>query len=343
MDSTTNNGIPDLYDAGIIQLQDGLRSGRFTSAQLVEAYINRINEVNDRGPRLKAVLEVNAAAVQQAKLLDEQRRIAQSKGKTLPLLHGIPILLKDNIATRSPEGFEERLETTAGSFALLGCLPPTDATVTQKLRKAGAIILGKANMSEWAHWRGKIPSGWSPRGGQCSNPYYLGADPSGSSSGCAVAAAIGLAAGTLATETDGSISGPSSLCNVVGIKPTVGLTSRSGVIPVSKHFDSVGPICRTVSDAAIILQAISGRDKTDPFTSSLPSVPDYTSALSLDFLTKKRIGVLRGCYNDRLAWKMDDSEEAYEARLEAFEDVLKVLKELGAEVLDCVDITTAEE
>ncbi|PVG01543.1 amidase signature enzyme [Serendipita vermifera] len=343
MTSTTDHDIPDLYDAEIFQLKNGLRAGRFTSAQLVKAYIARISEVNEKGPCLRAVLEINAAAVQEAEQLDEQRRHAQTKGEELPLLHGIPILVKDNIASKNPTGFDEKLNTTAGSVALLGCFPPEDATVIKKLREAGAIILGKLNMSEWAHWRGKIPSGWSSRGRQCTNPYFPGADPSGSSSGSGVAAAIGLAAGTLGSETDGSICHPSSIGNIVGLKPTVGLTSRSGVIPISKTQDSVGPMCRTVSDTAILLQAISGKDDTDEYTLQQPPVPDYISALRSDFLKGVRIGVLRGYYAERTAWKEEDPEEAITARLEAFDKAVEYMKELGAELVDSVEIETVDE
>ncbi|CAG8704609.1 2362_t:CDS:2, partial [Acaulospora colombiana] len=333
MASTTDHDIPDLYDAEISQLKEGLQAGRFTSAQLVKAYIARINEVNENGPRLRVVLEINAAAIEQAEQLDEQRRLAQIKGEELPLLHGIPILLKDNIATKSPTGFDEKLNTTAGSFALVGCFPPEDATVAKKLRDAGAIILGKLNMSEWAHWRGKLPSGWSSRGGQCTNSFFPGADPSGSSSGSGVAAAIGLAAGTLGSETDGT-SVPTFLT------PD---SSTITVIPISKSQDSVGPMCRTVSDTAILLQAISGRDNSDETTLQQPPVPDYLSALRPDFLKGVRIGVLRGYYAERAAWKEEDSEEAITARLQAFERGLEYMKELGAELVDSVEIETVDE
>lgn len=213
----------------------------------MKAYLNRIEEVNTRGPELRAVIELNAAVLEQAKACDEQRQkekegkmlsihsqqsTSKTKSKTtLGSLHGIPILVKDNIATKSLPGYEENMNTTSGSLALVGCYPSFDAAVTRKLRESGAIILGKANMSEWAAWReeaSELPSAWSSYGGQCYSPYYPKANPSGSSSGSGTAAAIGLAAGTLGSETDGSITFPSSRCNIVGLKPTVGLTSRAG-------------------------------------------------------------------------------------------------------------------
>ncbi|KAF8592837.1 amidase signature enzyme, partial [Ceratobasidium sp. AG-I] len=209
---------PDLYEASIEELQSGLDKNQFTSVDL--AYLARIEEVNSKGPRLHAVIETNSLALQQAKVLDLERR---ESGKRSPL-HGIPILLKDNIATLSSEG----MNTTAGSYALLKSIVPGDSTVAEKLRKAGAILLGKANVSEWAYARGVIPPGWSARGGLATSPYYPAGETCGSSSGSGVAIAIGLAAGSLGTETDGSITCPSTYNNIVGIKPTVGLTSRAG-------------------------------------------------------------------------------------------------------------------
>ncbi|KAH9012306.1 amidase signature enzyme [Lactarius hengduanensis] len=244
--------LPDLYEASIAELQDGLENGHFTSVDLV------------KDPRLRAVIELNPSALQQAAELDLERRTLGPRGP----LHGIPILLKDNIATRASDG----MNTTAGSFALLGSLPPRDATVAAKLRAAGAILLGQANLSEWAHFRGALPPGFSGRGGQATSPYFPLADPSGSSSGSGIAIAIGLAAAALGTETDGSIILPSSRQNLVGIKPTVGLTSRAGVIPVSENQDSVGPMARSVADAAVILTAIAGRDPLDNFTLAAPAL-----------------------------------------------------------------------
>ncbi|KAI0078089.1 amidase signature enzyme [Panus rudis PR-1116 ss-1] len=263
-------GFPDLYEASIAELQEGLSKNQFTSVDL--AYFARIDEVNLKGPTLRAVIETNPSALAQAAALDRERRLTGPRGP----LHGIPIILKDNIATLASDG----MNTTAGSFALLGSIVPRDATVAAKLRKAGAIILGKANLSEWANFRGRVPSGFSGRGGQASSPYVPLGDPSGSSSGSGISSAIGLAAAALGSETDGSIVSPSQNNNLVGIKPTVGLTSRAGVIPISEHQDTVGPMARSVADAAMILSVIAGRDPLDNFTLAQPPiVPDYTRAL----------------------------------------------------------------
>ncbi|KAF8734572.1 Amidase signature enzyme, partial [Rhizoctonia solani] len=254
-----------------------------------KAYLARIEEVNLKGPKLRAVIEVNPKAIQQAASLDNERK----KGRKRSPLHGIPILLKDNIAS-------EGMNNTAGSYALLGSTFPGDATVADKLRKAGAIILGKANLSEWMHFRDLfIAQGWSARGGQGTNPYYPGADPCGSSSGSAVATAIGLATASLGTETVGSLICPSSYNNVVGIKPTVGLTSRTGVIPVSSRQDTIGPIARNVADAAAILTVIAGRDKKDNYTQTAPKKTlDYTQFLNRAAIKGKRFGVPRDIFTN---------------------------------------------
>ncbi|KAI0265284.1 amidase signature enzyme [Gloeopeniophorella convolvens] len=317
--------IPDLYEASISELQCGLNNGLFSSVDLVNAYIARIDEVNTRGPKLRAVIEVNLHAVSQARLLDIERR---TKGPRGPL-HGIPILLKDNIAT---DVDIDGMNTTAGSYALLGSAPPGDATVSAKLRAAGAILLGKTNMSEWASHRGRVPSGFSGRGGQATCPYLPLSDPSGSSSGSGSAVAVGLAAASLGTETDGSIVLPSSRNNVVGIKPTVGLTSRAGVIPISRHQDSVGPMARSVADAAMILSIISGRDRLDNLTLGQPDpVPDFTKALRPGGLRGVRLGVPRRFLGKSLAINA------------AFNASIEVLKHLGAIVVDPADFANAEE
>ncbi|GJE96091.1 amidase signature enzyme [Phanerochaete sordida] len=276
---------PDLYEASIAELQEGLAKELFSSEDLVKAYFARIEEVNLQGPTLRAVIETNPSALAQARALDIERRILGNRGP----LHGIPILLKDNIATLHSEG----MNTTAGSFALLGSVVPRDAGVAARLRAAGAILLGKANLSEWANFRG-CPSGFSGRGGQSSSPYVPLGSPSGSSSGSGIGTAIGLAAASLGSETDGSIISPSEINNLVGIKPTVGLTSRAGVVPISKHQDTVGPMARSVTDAATILSIIAGRDPRDNFTLSQPlHVPDFTKALDKDALRGARLGVAR--------------------------------------------------
>ncbi|KAJ7172945.1 amidase signature enzyme [Mycena crocata] len=323
--------LPDLYEASVPELQAGLDARHFSSVDLVKAYFARIEEVNINGPGLRAVLEMNPSALKEAALLDAERKRTGKRSA----LHGIPILLKDNIATIAAEG----MNTTAGSFSLLGSIVPEDAGVVKRLRKAGAIILGKANLSEFAHFRGnRLPSGWSGRGGQCSNAYFPHADPCGSSSGSGVAASIGLAAVTLGSETDGSITCPSSNNNLAGIKPTVGLTSRAGVIPISAHQDTVGPMTRSLTDAAIVLSVIAGKDPNDNFTLAQPPVvPDFTKALNKNALKGKRIGVPRRVF-------LNDSITGNDPSINvAFEKALLTIKALGATVVDPADLPSADE
>ncbi|KAG8706542.1 hypothetical protein FRC09_002355 [Ceratobasidium sp. 395] len=339
---------PDLYEASILELQDGLEKNQFTSVDLVRAYLARIDEVNLRGAKLRAVIETNPSALKQAASLDDERK---KSGKRSPL-HGIPILLKDNIATLTCEG----MNTTAGSYALLKSIVPGDATVAAKLRRAGAILLGKANMSEWAGFRGNITPGWSGRGGQCTSPYYPGADPRGSSSGSGVATAVGLAAGSLGTESDESIIGPSSHNNVVGIKPTVGLTSRSGgmrftgfvldlvlnagrpVIPLTSHEDTVGPMTRSVEDGAVILSIIAGRDSKDNYTSTAPSmVPDYTKYLDVNAIKGKRFGVPRAVFTED---KLTGNHPYINV---VFNKSLETIRSLGGIIVDPAKLPSAHE
>lgn len=319
--------LPDLYEASVSELRAGLDKGHFTSVDLVTAYIARIKEVNLQGPTLRAVIEINPHALLEAAARDTERHA----GKERAALHGIPVLLKDNIATRIEDG----MNTTAGSFALLGSVPPRDAHVVARLRAAGAVILGKANLSEWAHFRGGLASGWSGRGGQATNPYFPGADPSGSSSGSAIASAIGLTAVALGSETDGSIISPSSKNNLVGIKPTVGLTSRAGVVPISSNQDTVGPIARSVSDAAHVLSVIAGKDPLDSFTLAQPfrTPPDYTRALRRGAFRGARVGVPRIGVTTRLSAPV----------AAAMEGALDVLRSLGAIVVDPADLPSATE
>ncbi|KAG2076360.1 amidase signature enzyme [Suillus decipiens] len=317
--------LPDLYEASIVELQDGLVKGYFTSVQLVQAYFHRIEEVNSKGPALHAVIETNPIALSQAAALDDERK---DKGDRGPL-HGIPLLLKDNIATMHEEG----------SHALLGSVVPRDAFVAAKLREAGAIFIGKANLSEWSgmrgewgHLKGKVPNGLSERGGQTLSPYYPNAHPSSSSSGSGVAMAIGLAAGSLGSETHGSIVSPSSRNNVVGIKPTVGLVSRSGVIPISSHQDTTGPMCRSVTDAALLLNFMAGPDPRDEVTLHQPGiVPDYMKALDKNALKGARLGVPRSFIHSIKTIK------------EAFNSSLDVFRVLGAEIVDPADFPDTEE
>ncbi|KAG6856087.1 hypothetical protein H0H87_007527 [Tephrocybe sp. NHM501043] len=321
---------PDLYEASVAELQAGLKDGHFSSVDLVKAYFARIEEVNLNGPALRAVIETNPSAIATAAALDLERK---RKGPR-SALHGIPILLKDNIATVASEG----MNTTAGSFSLLGSVVPDDAGVVKRLRKAGAIILGKANLSEFAHFRGNLASGWSGRGGQATNAYFPNADPCGSSSGSGIAASIGLAAVTLGTETDGSITCPTSNNNLAGIKPTVGLTSRAGVIPISEHQDTVGPMTRSMEDAAIVLSIIAGTDPNDNFTLAQPRVvPNFTKALNKNALKGKRIGVPRHVFLN--ATINDRSPEV----TSAFEQALIVLRKLGATIIDPADLPSADD
>ncbi|HEU4785512.1 MAG TPA: amidase family protein, partial [Ktedonobacterales bacterium] len=276
----------DLEEQTIAELQAAMESGRRTSRQLAEAYVERIQALDTSGPTLRAVIEVNPDALEIADALDRERSERGARGP----LHGIPILLKDNIDTA------DRMETTAGSLALVGVKRVQDAHIAARLREAGAVLLGKANMSEWANFRSThSSSGWSARGGQALNPYALDRTPCGSSSGSAIAVAANLCSTSVGTETDGSILCPASINGVVGIKPTVGLTSRAGVIPISHSQDTVGPFGRTVADAAILLGAMAGEDARDPATQAhaWQTHTDYRQYLNADALRGARIGIPR--------------------------------------------------
>ena len=275
----------------IEQLQQRMAGGALTSRALTAAYLERIEEVDKRGPKLNSVIEVNPDALAIADRLDAERR----EGKIRGPLHGIPILIKDNIATA------DRMQTTAGSLALVGSKPPRDAHVAARLREAGAVILGKTNLSEWANFRGNSStSGWSGRGGQTRNPYALDRNPSGSSSGSAAAVSANLCVAAVGTETNGSIVSPSSICGIVGLKPTVGLVSRAGIIPIAASQDTAGPMTRTVRDAALLLDALAGKDARDPATSAIPAHPDgFGATTKAGALRGARIGVLRGPFGFR--------------------------------------------
>ncbi|KAI0318115.1 amidase signature domain-containing protein [Amylostereum chailletii] len=320
---------PDLYEASIAELQAGLTAGNFTTVDLVKAYLARIDEVNLKGAALRAIIETNPHALTQAAALDAERA---SKGPCGPL-HGIPILLKDNIATDKRDG----MQTTAGSYAFLGAFPRLPSTTAARLTASGALLLAKANLSEWSNFRGKVPNGFSARGGQCTSAYLPHGDPGGSSSGSAVGVAVGLAAGAIGTETDGSILSPAGRANVVGLKPTVGLTSRAGVIPISKSQDSVGPIARTVTDAALLLAALAGPDPRDPATLPQPfPVPDYPALLHPHALHGARLGVPRRC--------MPDPEDgATPAVMRAFEAALDAMKARGAVVVEGTEMESVAE
>lgn len=296
-----------IEEATIGALQAEMKAGRETAASLVEKYLKRIAEIDRSGPALNAVIELNPDALAIARALDEEMK---TRGPLGPL-HGVPILLKDNIDTH------DRMMTTAGSLALLGSIAPRDSFVAERLREAGAVILGKTNLSEWANFRGeRSTSGWSGRGGQTKNPYVLDRNPSGSSSGSAAAVSASLCAVAIGTETDGSIISPSSLCGIVGIKPTVGLVGRSGIIPISQSQDTAGPMARTVTDAAIVLGALTGVDPRDPATGASREKfhRDYTRFLDPDGLGGARIGVARRFFRSG-----GRGEKVLEAALEAME------------------------
>ncbi len=310
-----------LEEVSIADLQQQMAAGRTTARRLVDQYAARIASLDARGPRLGHVLEINPDARAIADQMDQERHAGTVRGP----LHGIPILIKDNIATG------DRMETTAGSYALLGARPTRDSGIARKLREAGAVILGKTNLSEWANFRSsRSVSGWSGRGGQCRNPYALDRTPSGSSSGSGAAAASSSCAAAVGTETSGSIISPASSCGVVGIKPTVGLISRAGVIPISHSQDTAGPMTRTVADAAALLTALAGTDPADEATAEADQrKSDYLRALDADGLRGARIGVLRNANT--------------ESRLLALYDAaIAVLRARGAEIVDPVTIATQQ-
>jgi amidase len=310
----------ELEELTISELQDGMKSGKFTARSLVKKYLDRIAEVDKNGPAVNSVIEINPDAVSIAEALDRERKEKGARGP----LHGIPILIKDNIDTA------DRMMTTAGSLALLGSHPAQDAFVAKKLREAGAVILGKTNLSEWANIRSNhSSSGWSGRGGQTKNPYVLERNPCGSSSGSGAAAAANLCAAAIGTETDGSVVCPSSANSLVGIKPTVGLVSRAGIIPIAHSQDTAGPMARTVSDAAILLSALRGIDVNDPVTKTQRSFTDYTQFLDKGGLKGARLGVARKYFgfNDRVDKLMSD--------------LIGELKKLGAVIVDPADIPTS--
>jgi amidase len=311
----------ELDEITVSELQDAMKSGKYTAHSIAEKYLARIAVIDKSGPRVNSVIETNPDALQIAEALDKERK---EKGPRGPL-HGIPILIKDNIATA------DRMQTTAGSLALVGSKPPRDAFIAQKLRDAGAVILGKTNLSEWANIRSNhSSSGWSGRGGQTKNPYALDRNPCGSSSGTGAGISSNLAAIGIGTETDGSIVCPSSANGLAGIKPTVGLLSRSGIIPISHTQDTAGPMCRTVRDAAILLGALTGVDPSDKATpaSSGKSFSDYTQFLNADGLRGARIGVLRKAFGFNPA--VD----------KLMESALDVMKKQGATLIDPVELET---
>ena len=270
----------------LAQIAAGFSDGTFSSVLLTQAYLDRIERLSRSGPMLRAVIETNPQALDAAAALDKERRAGKIRGP----LHGVPILIKDNIETA------DRMMTTAGSLALEGWYAPDDAPLVARLRAAGAIILGKSNLSEWANFRSAhSSSGWSARGGQCRNPYVLDRTPSGSSSGSAVGVAANLCAAAVGSETDGSIVSPASINGIVGLKPTVGLVSRSGIVPISHSQDTAGPLARSVRDAALLLGIMSGKDPRDPASMAIGAhfESDYTQFLNDDGLRGARLGIAR--------------------------------------------------
>jgi len=306
-------------EATISQLRSAISAGRLTAASLARQYLRRIRDLDRNGPKLNAVIELNPEAIAIAEALDRERRARGPRGP----LHGIPVLIKDNIATR------DQMMTTAGSLALAGSIPPAEAFLVKRLRAAGAVILGKTNLSEWANFRSThSTSGWSGRGGLTLNPYVLDRNPSGSSSGSAAATAANLCAVAVGTETDGSITSPASCNGLVGLKPTLGLVSRSGIVPIAHSQDTAGPMTRSVADAAILLGCLAGPDADDPAT--VPAAgkiaPDYTAFLDAAALRGARLGVARKFFGilpgvDRL-----------------MEDALAAMKTAGALVNDPADL-----
>ncbi len=311
----------ELDEVTVNDLQNGIASGKYTARSLAQKYLERIADIDKRGPAIHSVIETNPEAMAIATTLDNERKAGRVRGR----LHGVPVLIKDNIDTH------DRMMTTAGSLALAGSIPLQDASVARKLREAGAVIIGKTNLSEWANFRSShSSSGWSGRGGQTKNPYVLDRNPCGSSSGTGAAIAANLAAIGVGTETDGSVVCPSNANSLVGIKPTLGLVSRAGIIPIAHSQDTAGPMCRTVTDAAILLGALTGIDSRDTATNASRgrSFADYTKSLDVNGLKGARIGVHRKAFgfNDAVDKLMKDS--------------IDIIKTRGATVIDPADIPT---
>jgi amidase len=313
------HGEYDVTEKTVTQLQAAMASGQTSAQQLVRLYLARIAAIDTAGPRLNSIIALNPDALDIAAALDAERK---AKGPRGPL-HGIPVLLKDNIATA------DKMQTTAGSLALVGVKPPRDAFLVARLRAAGAVILGKTNLSEWANMRStRSTSGWSARGGLTLNPYALDRNTSGSSSGSGASIAASLAAVAIGTETDGSITSPASVASLVGIKPTVGLVSRAGVIPIAHSQDTAGPMTRTVADAAVLLTAMAGSDTRDPASALADQKKtDYARFLDRNGLRGKRIGVVRG--------QITSSGDLVAALVES---QLAVLKAQGATLVEVAEV-----
>jgi amidase len=311
----------ELDEITIAELQEGMKSGKYMAASLVEKYQARIREIDKAGPVVNSVIEINRDAMKIARELDHERK---AKGPRGPL-HGIPVLIKDNIGTH------DRMQTSAGSLALVGAIPAKDSFVARKLREVGAVILGKTNLSEWANYRSThSTSGWSGRGGLTRNPYALDRNPCGSSSGSGAATSANLCTVAIGTETDGSIVCPSSANGLVGIKPTLGLISRSGIVPISHSQDTAGPMARTVADAAVLLSALAGEDPEDAATAESKGKAqlDYTAFLDPNGLKGARIGVVR---------KLFGFSDAVDKLMN---EAIAEMKRQGAEVIDPAEIAS---
>ena len=316
-------GERDYSEADIAALHDHMQRGELSSEELVAWYIERINTIDHAGPSLSSVIEINPDALSIARSLDDEWKTSGPRGP----LHGIPVILKANIDTA------DQMYTSAGSLALAEHVPPEDAFVVQRLRDAGAVILGKGNLSEWANFRStKSSSGWSSVGGQTLNPYNTKRSPCGSSSGPAVAVAANLTSVSIGTETDGSVVCPAGITGIVGIKPTLGLVSRGGVIPIAHSQDTAGPMARTLRDAAILLTAMTGTDPDDVATAVAEPHHDYSANLTADALNGKRIGVIRSWYGAGTDQRVDD----------IFEASIEKLQEAGAVIIDDINIETGD-
>ncbi|MBY0480453.1 MAG: amidase [Chitinophagaceae bacterium] len=306
----------ELKEVSIDLLQKKMQEGSLTSKDITKLYLKRIDKIDKNGPMLHAVIELNPDAISIAEAMDKERKDGKIRGP----LHGIPVLIKDNINTG------DKMMTTAGSLALVGNKAKADAFIVKQLREAGAVILGKTNLSEWANFRSnRSSSGWSSRGGQTKNPYYLDRSPSGSSSGSGSAVSSNLCAVAIGTETDGSVIAPSSFCGIVGIKPTVGLLSRSGIIPISKTQDTAGPMARTVKDAAILLGVLAGVDNEDSITidSKGKAEKDYTKFLDNTSLKNKRIGIEKSFLKAK-----------HEGVVALYQQAIDELKKQGATIIE---------
>jgi len=313
----------DFTEVSVADLHDQMQRGELSSEHLVSWYIDRIGSIDRAGPKLNAIIEINPDALRIAKALDDEWRTSGPRGP----MHGIPVILKANIDTA------DQMYTSAGSLALAEHVPAEDAFVVQRLRDAGAVILGKANLSEWANFRStKSSSGWSSVGGQTLNPYDTRRSPCGSSSGSAVAVAANLTAVAIGTETDGSVVCPAGINGIVGIKPTLGLVSRSGIIPIAHSQDTAGPMGRTVRDAAILLTAMTGTDPNDSATATAETHHDYSSNLTADALNEKRIGVIRSWYGAGSEQRVEDIYQASVDKMQA----------AGAVIIDDINIEAGD-